>query len=154
MFLPYINYCSEVWGNTYISNIKSIFVLQKKVVRIINYANFNDHTNELFLKSKIIKFLDLVKLKTAIVIYKANKHLLPINVQTLFDNKDNFKYNLRNKQNFVMKHTRTKLKSMCLSVVGLKYWNSLDINLTNAKSLNCFKKLYKKYIFNCYKLEV
>ena len=64
MFLPYINYCTEVWGNTYVTNVKPICLLQKKIIRIINNAGFNDHTNELFLKGKIIKFHDLVKFKT------------------------------------------------------------------------------------------
>ena len=98
MFLPYINYCSEVWGNTYITNIKPICLLQKKAIRIINNSGFKDHTHELFLKSRVIKFLGLVKLKTAIVMYKAKNKLLPINIQTLFDSNVNVNYSLRNKK--------------------------------------------------------
>ena len=30
LFLPYISYCCEVWGNTYSSNIKNVYILQKK----------------------------------------------------------------------------------------------------------------------------
>ena len=29
LFLPYINYCSEIWGNTYATNVECITVLQK-----------------------------------------------------------------------------------------------------------------------------
>ena len=32
LFYPHLDYCSEVWGNTYYSNVKSLVVLQKKVV--------------------------------------------------------------------------------------------------------------------------
>ena len=31
LFLPYLSYCCEVWGNTYSSNINNIYILQKKV---------------------------------------------------------------------------------------------------------------------------
>ena len=31
LFLPYLSYCCEVWGNTYSSNIKNVYVLQKKL---------------------------------------------------------------------------------------------------------------------------
>ena len=30
LFLPYLSYCCEVWGNTYSSNIKNVYILQKK----------------------------------------------------------------------------------------------------------------------------
>ena len=30
LILPYLNYCIEIWGNTYPSNLKEIIVLQKK----------------------------------------------------------------------------------------------------------------------------
>ena len=31
LFLPYQSYCCEVWGNTYSSNIKTVYILQKKL---------------------------------------------------------------------------------------------------------------------------
>ena len=31
LFLPYLSYCCEVWGNTYSSNIKNVYILQKKL---------------------------------------------------------------------------------------------------------------------------
>ena len=34
-FLPYINYCSEIWGNTYKTKLNSIILIQKKVIRTI-----------------------------------------------------------------------------------------------------------------------
>ena len=30
LFLPYINYCSEIWGNTYKTKLNSIILIQKK----------------------------------------------------------------------------------------------------------------------------
>ena len=51
MFLQYINYCTEIWGNVYVINVKPICLLQKKLVGIINNAGLIDHTNELFLTS-------------------------------------------------------------------------------------------------------
>ena len=29
LFLPYLTYCAEIWGNTYLTNINGIFFLQK-----------------------------------------------------------------------------------------------------------------------------
>ena len=61
LFLPYLTYCAEIWGNTYKSNTQCIFLLQKKIVRIVYGANFRDHTDVIFQDLKILKFYDLVK---------------------------------------------------------------------------------------------
>ena len=36
LFMPYLSYCSEIWGKTYITYIKSLYLLQKKVVRTMS----------------------------------------------------------------------------------------------------------------------
>ena len=81
LFLPYINYCSEVWGNTYVSNLMPICILQKRIVHIINKVGFLDYTNKLFIENKILKFLDLIKFKMVVIIYKARNKLLPANIK-------------------------------------------------------------------------
>ena len=48
LFLPYLTYRAEIWGNTYQSNTKCVFLLQKKTVRIVYAANFKDHTDVIF----------------------------------------------------------------------------------------------------------
>ena len=71
LFLPYLTYCAEIWGNTYKSNIQCIFLLQKKIVRIVYGANFKDQTDVIFQDLNFLKFYDLVKLKTCDVMYRA-----------------------------------------------------------------------------------
>ena len=39
LLLPHINYCSEMWGNAYVTNIKCITVLQKQVVNLFLERN-------------------------------------------------------------------------------------------------------------------
>ena len=61
LFLPYLTYCCEIWGNTYATNVNCIYVIQKKVVRIIYHEEGLDHTNCLFKQLHSLKFHDLVK---------------------------------------------------------------------------------------------
>ena len=44
-------------------SVGPIFILQKKIVRIVYGANFSDHTDVIFQDLKILTFYDLVKLK-------------------------------------------------------------------------------------------
>ena len=59
LILPYINYCSEIWGNTYATNLECITVIQKRVVRLVCGARRLDHTGPLFTQLGILKFIDL-----------------------------------------------------------------------------------------------
>ena len=34
LFMPYLTYCCEVWGNNYKTRIQSLFILQKRAIRI------------------------------------------------------------------------------------------------------------------------
>ena len=153
LFLPYLNYCVEAWGNTYINSVKPIYLLQKKVIRIMHGVSYNDHTNDLFYNSKVVKLYDLVKFKTACIMYRAKNQLLPNNIQKLFNEKSHIGYDLRDSRHFSTKYCRTTKKSMCVSIKGVSVWNSIDITIRQAKSFSLFKQLLKKNIFEVYKTQ-
>ena len=78
LFLPYINYCSEIWGNTCKTKLNSIILIQKKVIRAICGINdMRTNTSPLFYKYGILKFVDLIDNKTLI------NNLLPIGIQSI-----------------------------------------------------------------------
>ena len=55
-----------------------------KIIYIICGAERLDHTPSLFYDLRILKLPDMVKLKTAEIIYKAFNNSLPTNIQKLF----------------------------------------------------------------------
>ena len=83
LFLPYLTYCAEIRGNTYKSNTQCIFLLQKKIVRIVYGANCKDHTAVIFQDFNILKCYDLVTLKTCEVMYRAFNKTLPVHIYCL-----------------------------------------------------------------------
>ena len=141
LFLPYLTYCAEIWGNTYKSNIQCIFLLQKKIVRIVYGANFKDHTDVIFQDLIFLTFYDLVKLKTCEVMYRAFNKTLPVNLNNIFTVcEPNCLFNMRTKKDFVQKYTRTNIKAMSVSVTGAKLWNELDSDLRHIKNILLLKK--------------
>ena len=81
LVLPYINYCSEIWGNSCATNVEGITILQKRVVRLVCGARRLDHKQQL----GILKCVDLVKFKTSIIMFKAYHNVLPDSLQTMFN---------------------------------------------------------------------
>ena len=151
LFLPYVSYCCEVWGNTYKSNIDCLYLLQKKVVRIVCGVGYRDHTNELFSELRILKLIDIVKLRSACIMYKAHKKLLPNNLQLLISLDSDRNHITRQSNTFKQVFARTTLKSQCISVQGIKLWNSLENSIKSSKNIFMFRKLYKRRTFQLYR---
>ena len=149
IFLPYIHYCSEIWGNTYHSNINRIIIIQKRAIRLLFGAGRLDHTTPLFQRANILKFTDLVKLKTAVFMYKAYHCMLPENIQRSFVKKD-IMHQTRTKQQLVRSCVSSNVRSMSLCVYGITLWNALRTDIKSKNSVNAFKQSYKKYIISEY----
>lgn len=152
LILPYFTYCVEIWGNSYKSYIHPLIILQKRAVRIIHKAGYRDHTNVLFLKSKLLKFSDLVKLYTVVPVFKANMNILPKNIQKLFCKRE-LKHNLRNQGNFKVHYANNNRKRWCVSVCGVRLWNQLESHIKQCYNIYQFKKKYKESMFLQYRNE-
>ena len=50
LILPYLNYASEIWGNTYVSRLNRLSVLQKRSLRLIKNYKPRERSNPLFYK--------------------------------------------------------------------------------------------------------
>ena len=61
MILPYLYYCTLVWGAAYKSSLQRIVILQKskRVLRIINKSRYDTHTDPIFKEPKLLKFHDI-----------------------------------------------------------------------------------------------
>lgn len=149
LVLPYLDYCCEVWGNTYKSTLNRVIILQKRAIRIIFNTTYWEHTNKLFCNSNLLKLRDIVDYKTAIIMYKARYKQLPRNIQTMFRDREGG-YGLRGELNFKTIRTRTTMKSFCISSCGVKIWNSIEVEIKQSPNIHTFKKRYKKYIMMRY----
>lgn len=125
-------------------------MLQKRAVRIIHNVGFLEHTHILFIQSKLLKINDLVKYYTSIILFKAFNKLLPSNIQHFFTIQERT-YNLRGYGDFTIPKVRTTRKSFCVSVCGVRLWNSLDIQHKQCQNIHRFKLLYKHMVWSKYK---
>ena len=131
------------------TTISSLIKSQKKVIRIINKVHRFYHSHNLFKNMKLLKFKDLVDYKISIIMFKASKNMLPLNVQKLFTRLDS-NYTLCSKGNFYKSQVRTSKKAKCISVYGVKLFNQFNNNLKNAINIHVFKRLYKSLVFQKY----
>ena len=150
IFLPYLNYCVELWENTYKSNTNKVFLKQKKVIRIIHNAGYIEHTSPLFFQCKALKFPDIVNFSTGTFMYKAFHKSLPPNLQNYFIRNTNERRTRQSEFNFYQKYVSTRKKQFSISISGVVLSNSLNTGISKTKSLQLFKKEYKHNLLSTY----
>ena len=83
LFYQHLYYCSELWSNTYYNNVKSLVVLQEKVVRTISHNDSNVPSNNIFYSLNIIE--------NSTLSYKAFNNKLSCIINMLFQTTDSLK---------------------------------------------------------------
>ena len=70
LILPYLNYCCEIWGNTYKTRIRPLHIIQKRAVRICLKADYRSHTRPMFYQLKTLAVHDMVDFNSMVFMYK------------------------------------------------------------------------------------
>ena len=141
LVFPYLNYCNVVYGGAYACHLKPLEALQKRAIRIINSAPFYSHTNDLFLRSQILKLADIFKLNVAIFMFKNRNNL---DFQVPHD------HYTRSSLELVSNFQRLSLTQKSLFFVGPKLWNTIPAFVKQSPSTNIFKSRYKRYLLGLY----
>ena len=81
---PYLNYGILLWGNTYKKYLHKLEISQKKPIRIINRAMYNEPSSQLFKKCNILKLQDIYKLQCYKLMYEFLKNNLPTPIMNIF----------------------------------------------------------------------
>ena len=51
---PYLIYCNLIWGNTYKTRIQRLVSIQKKIMRLITFKFYLEHTEPIFRDLEIL----------------------------------------------------------------------------------------------------
>ena len=116
---------------------------------MIHNVGYREHTKKLFLKSQEMKLFDLVQYKTSIIVFKARKNDLPSQVQKLFHDREGGYY-LRREFNLKEMYAKKVKKRQCLSVCGVKMWNTLSEEIKRSTNIHLFKKHCKTFVLSKY----
>ena len=71
----FLTYCNVAWSSTYCSNLNCIYLLQKRIVRLITKAHYLANTAPLFSHLKVLDIFSINSFSVATLIY-CNHHNL------------------------------------------------------------------------------
>jgi hypothetical protein len=149
LIYPYLTYCNTAWSSTYVSNLRCIFLLQKRIVRVLTNSNHRAHTAPLFSKLKILNIYQLNSFYIGKFMFSYHNQLLPPSFLNLFiTNNEIHDYNTRNASSYRAHACRTNVKQFTILFQGPKLWNSLPESVKCAQTINCFRNRILRYLLD------
>ena len=130
---PYIDYGITLWGTTHKTYVQRIFTMQKKAIRIIAGAKYNEHTDPLFKRFNILKLSDIYEIKISKYMFALNKGTLPkplINTITL--NSTVHTHNTRNLNNPHIQSRRTNMAGRSIRHKGPVVWYKIPDDIKKS----------------------
>lgn len=135
---PYMTYCVIIWGAS--TTWKRIFILQKRILRLIFNVGPGTSCKQLFRVNNILTFPCLLIYKTASYIFN--------NISDYRTNGDFHNYYTRFGPMLSVPRHRTALFEKSPSYRGIKMFNALPSDIQNSQSLSNFKTKLKKYLIS------
>ena len=145
LITPYLTYGLISWGNACKTFLDQILVLQKRALRLIYFAETNDHAIPFFVNAKILPLQSLYYESVCSLMYDVNKNTAPDNILKLFSRISSVHtYNTRasTSEHFYTKESRLNVKRNAFSRVGVKIWNGIP-QILKERPKKAFKRSVK-----------
>ena len=141
---PYMTYCIEVWGCASQTQLNCLFLLQKKIIRIMNFSHYLAHTNPLFLTMKVLPLRKIFFYKVGLIMYKYSLNLLPECIAHLYLRNDSIhEHNTRG-----CHELRVLPGAKTFSNISARIWNVLSNKINCDVSMSIFKCNLKLFLLN------
>ena len=155
LFESFLSYGVSVWGSTYPMYTDPIFILQKRILKIIMFNKVTVSSAPLFDSLQILKLSDLFKLQVTCFVYECLNSLAPIYFREYFTSIQSI-HSIGTRQSkkgdlYALRCNTTQYGLRSIHYSGVRIWNSLPVEIRNSQFLPNFKKKMKAYIFSFYK---
>ena len=150
---PYLTYCNIVWASNYLSRLKPLEILQKRIIRIVCSTDRLASTSVLFKQLNLLKLRDINIVQIAQFMYRYNHRLLPATFDNYFVlnsmvHEHNTRSSIRSK--YHMPIVRTNNRKFSIKFSGPNTWNNTSYDMLSAIFLSNLKIKLSKLIISSY----
>ena len=141
-------YCIEAWVNATNYHIDQLYLIQKKVTRIISFSNYNTQGIYIFKQLNILPLNNLVVNIIGLMMYNHANNLLPPAINDLYiENCEVHNYPTRQKHLLhVNKNSNIKIYSKSFGNTSARIWNAMQSKIEVNVSISKFKICSKNYL--------
>ena len=130
-----MTYCIEVWGCASQTQLNCLFLLQKKIIRIMSFSHYLAHTNPLFLSMKVLPLRKTFFCKVGLIMYKYSLNLLPECIAHLYLRNDSIHVHTTRGYHELGVLPGAKI----FGNIGARIWNILSNKINCDVSMSMFK---------------
>ena len=143
---PYLIYCVESWGNVANCHLDPLYILQKKIVRIITFSNYDVHSQVIFKELNILPLYHLIQNRISFMMYKHVNGLLPDVMSELYVNNNEI-HDHFTRQSHLFHTTRghTNVYARSFGSISPRLWNALQNRINVNVSISKFEINSKVY---------
>ena len=148
LFQSYVVYGSTVWSFTSQENMKKIFILQKKCMRLLTFSDYHEHVSPIFKSLKVLKLQDIIKFSILKLIYFYFNDQLPLQVKNIFIKNESVNpYNTRGGKLLFIPHINTThFGTKSLRYNGPLTWNNFSQSMNNNNLFNVGISKFKNFL--------
>ena len=147
---PYLQYCNHVWGNTFITYVRRLFILQKRIIRIIAGVKPREHSAPLFKSMKIFTIFQINEYVIGKFMYQIyNQKTLDTFLLMFQVNSNVHGYSTRQSNHFHLPLPKNELRKSSLCYRGALIWNrilSSEVRTHFSEDLFCLD--YKRLLLD------
>ena len=151
LVFPHLIYCNLIWADSNNTNLHSIHLKQKRILRLCSNSHWLEHTPPLFKKYNTLTIYDIHKLTLCSFMYNFKSNNLPdVFTDYFIQNRSIHNYHTRISALYRPYHFNYDLARNSIRRQGPLLWNTIKDEFKNAKSLHVFKRKYKTYLLSFY----
>ena len=141
-------YCIEAWGNATNCHLEKLYLIQKKVTRMISFSNYKTHSIYIFRQLNILPLNNpFVNILGLMMSKYANNLLLPAINDLYIENCEVHNYPTRQKHLLhVNKNSNIKIYSKSFGNTSARIWNAMQSKIEVNVSISKFKICSKNYL--------
>ena len=145
--LPHISYSLEVWGNTYATYLKPIYLTQKRIVRTLTNSNRFEHTQPLFHELEILDVFKQYTYQTVLFVYDNISGNFPSDIPCYFSSIQHlYPTRSKDKGNLLIPKYTTNIGQCSMKYSGVTLWNQIPESIRSLRSKSKVKRDLKRHL--------
>ena len=141
---PYLTYCIEAWGCAMQTNLLPLFLLQKKIIRLITFSPYLAHTGPIFLNLQLLPLEKIFFSRVGLVMFKCSNNMLPNVISNLYIKNNEIHSHFTRNSNLL----RIPKGTPNFTTISARVWNEIvtKIIMDQHVSISKFKTMLKSYL--------
>ena len=154
MFHSFLLYGIAVWGFTFKSYFQKLFVLQKKIIKVMTFNKKTAHSTPIFPDIQVLKIDDIRQLQLLTFVYDCLNKLARTYFHHYFvkcSQVHSYSTRLASSGDLFLERKNTfQYGIRSIEYNGARLWNMIPSHIREASSSSVFKNNLKKYFLTQY----